>query len=27
TTHITGGSAAYGVRGFTSLFTSGAQQK
>nr|MOZ58000.1 envelope protein 2 variant 205 [Hepacivirus hominis] len=27
TTHITGGSAAYGARGFTSLFTSGAQQK
>nr|MOZ57872.1 envelope protein 2 variant 77 [Hepacivirus hominis] len=27
TTHITGGSAAYGVRGFISLFTSGAQQK
>nr|MOZ58741.1 envelope protein 2 variant 946 [Hepacivirus hominis] len=27
TTHITGGSAAYGVRGFTSPFTSGAQQK
>nr|MOZ58070.1 envelope protein 2 variant 275 [Hepacivirus hominis] len=27
TTHIIGGSAAYGVRGFTSLFTSGAQQK
>nr|MOZ58630.1 envelope protein 2 variant 835 [Hepacivirus hominis] len=27
TTHVTGGSAAYGVRGFTSLFTSGAQRK
>nr|MOZ58219.1 envelope protein 2 variant 424 [Hepacivirus hominis] len=27
TTHITGGSAAYGIRGDTSLFTSGAQQK
>nr|MOZ58083.1 envelope protein 2 variant 288 [Hepacivirus hominis] len=27
TTHITGGSAAYGVRGFTSLFQFGAQQK
>nr|MOZ58303.1 envelope protein 2 variant 508 [Hepacivirus hominis] len=27
TTHITGGSAAYGVRGVTSLFTPGAQQK
>nr|MOZ58020.1 envelope protein 2 variant 225 [Hepacivirus hominis] len=26
-THITGGSAAYGIRGVTSLFTSGAQQK
>nr|MOZ58242.1 envelope protein 2 variant 447 [Hepacivirus hominis] len=26
TTHITGGSAAYGIRGFTSLFTSGARQ-
>nr|MOZ58511.1 envelope protein 2 variant 716 [Hepacivirus hominis] len=27
TTHITGGSAAYGIRGVTSLFTSGARQK
>nr|MOZ58410.1 envelope protein 2 variant 615 [Hepacivirus hominis] len=27
TTHITGGSATYGIRGVTSLFTSGAQQK
>nr|MOZ58124.1 envelope protein 2 variant 329 [Hepacivirus hominis] len=27
TTHITGGGAAYGIRGVTSLFTSGAQQK
>nr|MOZ57855.1 envelope protein 2 variant 60 [Hepacivirus hominis] len=27
TTHITGDSAAYGIRGVTSLFTSGAQQK
>nr|MOZ57839.1 envelope protein 2 variant 44 [Hepacivirus hominis]MOZ58206.1 envelope protein 2 variant 411 [Hepacivirus hominis] len=27
TTHITGSSAAYGIRGVTSLFTSGAQQK
>nr|MOZ57960.1 envelope protein 2 variant 165 [Hepacivirus hominis] len=27
TTHITGGSAAYGVRGVTPLFTPGAQQK
>nr|MOZ57830.1 envelope protein 2 variant 35 [Hepacivirus hominis]MOZ58005.1 envelope protein 2 variant 210 [Hepacivirus hominis]MOZ58489.1 envelope protein 2 variant 694 [Hepacivirus hominis]MOZ58680.1 envelope protein 2 variant 885 [Hepacivirus hominis] len=27
TTHITGGSAAYGIRGVTSLFTPGAQQK
>nr|MOZ57912.1 envelope protein 2 variant 117 [Hepacivirus hominis] len=27
TTHITDGSVGYGVRGFTSLFTSGAQQK
>nr|MOZ58344.1 envelope protein 2 variant 549 [Hepacivirus hominis] len=27
TTHITGGSAAYGIRGVTSPFTSGAQQK
>nr|MOZ58046.1 envelope protein 2 variant 251 [Hepacivirus hominis]MOZ58512.1 envelope protein 2 variant 717 [Hepacivirus hominis] len=26
TTHITGGSAAYGIRGVTSLFTSGARQ-
>nr|MOZ58048.1 envelope protein 2 variant 253 [Hepacivirus hominis]MOZ58185.1 envelope protein 2 variant 390 [Hepacivirus hominis] len=26
TTHITGGSAAYGIRGVTSLFTPGAQQ-
>nr|MOZ57982.1 envelope protein 2 variant 187 [Hepacivirus hominis] len=27
TTHITGGSAAYGIRGVTSLFTPGVQQK
>nr|MOZ58135.1 envelope protein 2 variant 340 [Hepacivirus hominis]MOZ58268.1 envelope protein 2 variant 473 [Hepacivirus hominis] len=27
TTHISGGSAGYGIRGVTSLFTSGAQQK
>nr|MOZ58148.1 envelope protein 2 variant 353 [Hepacivirus hominis] len=27
TTHITGGSAAHGIRGVTSLFTTGAQQK
>nr|MOZ58436.1 envelope protein 2 variant 641 [Hepacivirus hominis] len=27
TTHITGGSVAYGIRGVTSLFTPGAQQK
>nr|MOZ58077.1 envelope protein 2 variant 282 [Hepacivirus hominis] len=27
TTRITGGSAAYGIRGVTSLFTSGVQQK
>nr|MOZ57931.1 envelope protein 2 variant 136 [Hepacivirus hominis] len=26
TTHITGGSAAYSIRGVTSLFTPGAQQ-
>nr|MOZ58549.1 envelope protein 2 variant 754 [Hepacivirus hominis] len=26
TTHITGGSAAYGIRGVTSLFTPGARQ-
>nr|MOZ58651.1 envelope protein 2 variant 856 [Hepacivirus hominis] len=27
TTHITGGTAGHGIRGVTSLFTSGAQQK
>nr|MOZ57843.1 envelope protein 2 variant 48 [Hepacivirus hominis] len=27
TTHITGGNTGYGIRGVTSLFTSGAQQK
>nr|MOZ58381.1 envelope protein 2 variant 586 [Hepacivirus hominis] len=26
TTHITGGSAAYGIRGVTSLFRPGARQ-
>nr|MOZ58192.1 envelope protein 2 variant 397 [Hepacivirus hominis] len=27
TTHISGGNTGYGIRGITSLFTSGAQQK
>nr|MOZ58435.1 envelope protein 2 variant 640 [Hepacivirus hominis] len=27
TTHISGGNTGYGIRGVTSLFTSGAQQK
>nr|MOZ58631.1 envelope protein 2 variant 836 [Hepacivirus hominis] len=27
TTHITGSNTVYGIRGVTSLFTSGAQQK
>nr|MOZ57962.1 envelope protein 2 variant 167 [Hepacivirus hominis]MOZ58001.1 envelope protein 2 variant 206 [Hepacivirus hominis]MOZ58021.1 envelope protein 2 variant 226 [Hepacivirus hominis]MOZ58038.1 envelope protein 2 variant 243 [Hepacivirus hominis]MOZ58060.1 envelope protein 2 variant 265 [Hepacivirus hominis] len=27
TTHITGSNTGYGIRGVTSLFTSGAQQK
>nr|MOZ58220.1 envelope protein 2 variant 425 [Hepacivirus hominis] len=27
TTHVTGSNTGYGIRGVTSLFTSGAQQK